>query len=105
MVLGWIPDCPLDDVRAVGNAAGSGAARLLLSNHERSVVEELVRGIEKIETATEERFQALFVDAMSFPHSTAAYPNLQKIVQMPERPLTSNPAGARRKRRSQRKGT
>ena len=105
MVLGLIPDCPLDDVRAVGNAAGSGAARLLLSNHERSVVEDLVKGIEKIETATEERFQALFVDAMSFPHSTAAYPNLQKIVQMPERPLTSNPAGARRKRRSQRKGT
>jgi len=105
MVLGLIPDCPLDDVSAVGNAAGSGAARLLLSAHERTAIEELVRGIEKIETATEERFQALFVDAMSFPHTTAEYPNLQKMVQVPTRPLTSNPASSRRKRRTNREGT
>ncbi|MBA52588.1 MAG: drug:proton antiporter [Acidimicrobiaceae bacterium] len=105
MVLGLIPDCPLDDVSAVGNAAGSGAARLLLSGHERRAIEELVKGIEKIETATEERFQALFVDAMSFPHATADYPNLQNIVQVPARPLTSNPASSRRKRRSNREGT
>ena len=48
MVLGLIPDCPLDDVSAVGNAAGSGAARLLLSAHERTAIEELVRGIETV---------------------------------------------------------
>jgi len=105
MVLGLIPDCPLEDVRAVGNAAGSGAARLLLSNEERTAVEQLVQGIEKIETATEERFQALFVDAMSFPHATAQYPNLKKTVDLPARPLASNPAGTRRKRRSHRKET
>ena len=105
MVLGLIPDCPLEDVRAVGNAAGSGAARLLLSNEERTTVEQLVQGIEKIETATEERFQALFVDAMSFPHATAQYPNLKKTVDLPARPLASNPAGTRRKRRSHRKET
>ena len=105
MVLGLIPDCDLKDVRAVGNAAGSGAARLLLSNRERTAIEQLVTGIEKIETATEERFQVLFVDAMSFPHATAHYPNLEKIVEVPPRPLTSKPASARRKRRSNRKET
>ena len=31
MVLGLVPDCPLDGVRSVGNAAGAGAVQALLS--------------------------------------------------------------------------
>ncbi len=105
MVLGLIPDCPLEGVRAVGNAAGSGAARLLLSKEERISIQELVNRVEKIETATEDRFQTLFVDAMSFPHASADCTNLQKIVELPVRPLTSNPAKGRRRRRPSRKET
>jgi len=103
MVLGLVPDCELEAVQAVGNAAGSGAARLLLSLEERKEIERLVRQVEKIETATETRFQELFVDAMAFPHATADAPNLSRTVALPPRPLTSTPGGRNVQRRGRRK--
>ena len=71
MILGLVPDTPVDGVRSVGNAAGAGAVRALLSRELRAEMEEAVRGVTKIETATEPRFQELFVAAMGFPHATA----------------------------------
>ena len=35
MILGLVPDCPVEQVRSVGNAAGSGAVRALLSAEQR----------------------------------------------------------------------
>lgn len=71
MIVGLIPEAPIDAVRAVGNSAGSGAARVLLSQAQRDEVESVVRDVTKIETATEPRFQELFVTALAFPRSTA----------------------------------
>jgi len=71
MVVGLIPDVALDSVRSVGNSAGSGAVRLLLSAAQRREVEAVVATVTKIETATEPRFQELFVAALAFPRSTA----------------------------------
>src|SRR6185437_13209668 len=84
MVLGMIPDCDLSQVSSAGNAAGTGARIALLDNASRKIIEDLVRKVEKIETAIEPKFQAHFVEAMGIPHSTAAYPNLRKAVQLPE---------------------
>ncbi|RUW22726.1 ASKHA domain-containing protein, partial [Mesorhizobium sp. M1E.F.Ca.ET.041.01.1.1] len=53
MVLGLIPDCDLDKVSAVGNAAGAGARMALLNRGYRREIEETVSRIEKIETALE----------------------------------------------------
>ena len=50
MVLGLVPDCPVESVRSVGNASGAGAARMLLSSTERAEVESTVKQIIKIET-------------------------------------------------------
>ena len=50
MVLGMIPDCPLQQVASVGNAAGTGARIALLNNESREEIETVVRKIEKIET-------------------------------------------------------
>jgi len=83
MILGLIPDCRLDRVSAIGNAAGTGARMALLNRGHRAEVEALVRRIEKIETALEPRFQAHFVDAMAFPHASAPYPNLAAEVALP----------------------
>ena len=44
-----------------------------------------MRTVEKIETAVEPRFQQHFVDAMAFPHRTAAYPHLSKVTELPKR--------------------
>ncbi|MCP4961442.1 MAG: DUF4445 domain-containing protein [Actinomycetia bacterium] len=69
MTLGLIPDLEVDRVRAVGNSAGSGAVRALLSGEQRLEMEQTVADVTKIETATEPRFQDLFVTALAFPHS------------------------------------
>ena len=72
ILVGLIPDIDVGRVRAVGNSAGSGAARLLLSGEQRAEVEAVVRDVTKIETATEPRFQEHFVTALGFPHSPVA---------------------------------
>jgi uncharacterized 2Fe-2S/4Fe-4S cluster protein (DUF4445 family) len=85
MVLGLVPDCPLESVHSVGNAAGAGAVMALLSASARAELERTVRGIEKIETATEPRFQELFVAAMAIPHATARSEHLARRLNLPVR--------------------
>ena len=85
MVLGLIGDCDPAAVRSVGNAAGTGAVRALLSGAERADMERAVRDIRKIETATEPRFQELFVAAMALPHATDLTPLLAQAVALPPR--------------------
>lgn len=105
MVLGMIPDCPLDKVSSAGNAAGTGSRIALLNQQARDEIERVVRDVEKIETAVEPKFQDHFVEAMAFPHKTAEYANLAAAVTLPE-PKTSdtqdsgaNGEGRRRRRR------
>ncbi len=98
LVLGLVPDCPVESVRAVGNSSGAGAARILLSAQQRAEIAQAVVDIEKIETATEPRFQELFVDAMAFPHATAPSPHLAQVVTLPAR-IESESTGSRGRRR------
>lgn len=101
MVLGLVPDCPLPGVRSVGNSAGTGAAKALLSRAQRHEMEKTVTHVTKIETATEPRFQDLFVAAMAFPHASAPTPNLSTVVTLPPRIESSgdNAGGGQRRRR------
>lgn len=99
MVLGLVPDCPLDGVRSVGNSAGAGAAKALLSRAQRREMEHTVTHVTKIETATEPRFQDLFVAAMAFPHAFAPMPNLSSLVTLPPRIVGSADGGGQRRRR------
>jgi uncharacterized 2Fe-2S/4Fe-4S cluster protein (DUF4445 family) len=94
MILGLVPDCDLARVRSAGNAAGTGALIALLSGAARTEIEGVVRTVEKIETAVEPRFQEHFVEAMAFPHKTAAFPNLGRVVTLPVRESVA--AGASR---------
>ena len=64
--LGLVPDCA--DVSAAGNAAGTGARIALLNRASRAEIEEVVRQIEKVETAMEPRFQEHFVAAVGIPY-------------------------------------
>jgi uncharacterized 2Fe-2S/4Fe-4S cluster protein (DUF4445 family) len=74
LVLGLIPNCDPAIARNVGNAAGSGAVRALLSRAARAEIAGVARRIVKIETAIEPAFQAHFVRAMGFPDSDQAAP-------------------------------
>jgi uncharacterized 2Fe-2S/4Fe-4S cluster protein (DUF4445 family) len=93
MVLGLIPDCDLGEVKAVGNAAGTGALMALLNRDHRREIEREVARIEKIETALEPDFQRLFINAMALPNKVDAFPKLAEQVKLPPRSLDSAPAG------------
>ena len=102
MVLGLIPDCDLDDVKAVGNAAGTGALMALLNRGHRREIEQTVSKIEKIETALESKFQEHFVNAMAMPNKVDNFPKLSTVVTLPERKVSADDGegGGRRRRRS-----
>jgi uncharacterized 2Fe-2S/4Fe-4S cluster protein (DUF4445 family) len=90
MVLGMVPDCELAHVTSAGNAAGTGARITLLDRKARGEIEDVVRRIEKIETAVEPRFQEHFVEAMAIPHKRADFPNLARAVRLPEPKTAAN---------------
>ena len=106
LVLGLVPDCPVESVVSVGNAAGTGAVEALLSRRLRAEMEDVVASVTKVETATEPRFQDLFVAAMAFPHASAPTTHLAASVQLPHPDAV--PAGEadrpRRRRRGDRTG-
>lgn len=85
MVLGMIPDCPLEKVSSAGNAAGSGARIALLSATARAEIETVIRRVEKVETAIEPRFQEYFVAGMAIPNAVDPFPHLAAAVALPPR--------------------
>ena len=92
LVLGLVPDAPLDRVGPAGNAAGTGALIALLSGDARREIEAVVRTVEKIETAVQPRFQEHFVDAMALPHRIAPMPFLSAAVELPVRRIAGEGA-------------
>jgi uncharacterized 2Fe-2S/4Fe-4S cluster protein (DUF4445 family) len=104
MVLGMIPDVPLNKVSSAGNAAGTGARIALLNRSTRAEIEQTVRNIHKIETAIEPRFQEHFVNASNIPNAVEAFPNLLTLVTLPDVIFNTggggDAEGGRRRRRS-----
>ncbi len=100
MILGMIPDCELQNVQSVGNAAGTGARMALINKNARKEISEIVKRIEKIETAVEAKFQDYFVGAMGIPHATEDFSKLAKSVYLPPKyKKESNNNTERRRRR------
>jgi len=83
MVLGLIPDCNLDNVGSVGNAAGTGARIALLNFPSRVEIGEILPKVEKVETAIEPKFQEYFIEAMALPHKVDPFVELSKVVKLP----------------------
>jgi uncharacterized 2Fe-2S/4Fe-4S cluster protein (DUF4445 family) len=100
MVLGLIPDCDLERVESAGNAAGTGARIALLNVAARREIEEVVRKVEKIETAVEPKFQEYFVDAMALPNKTDQFPKLFSVVERPAAKSPGNDSDRPRRRRN-----
>ncbi len=61
-----IPSAQRQQIRSVGNAAGIGASKALLSSDERQKIIEAVKHVRKIESANEPNFQEYFVQGMRF---------------------------------------
>ncbi|MBK8438087.1 MAG: DUF4445 domain-containing protein [Rhodobacter sp.] len=101
MVLGMIPDVPLSKVVSAGNAAGTGARIALLNRAARDGIEALVHEIHKVETAIEPRFQEHFVNASAIPNAVEPFPELAKVVTLPDVSFNTGGGGegGRRRRR------
>ncbi len=101
MVLGMIPDVPLDKVASAGNAAGTGARIALLNMGARAEIEQVVRDIEKVETAVEPRFQEHFVNASNIPNAVEPFPLLKAVAPLPDVSFNQKGegSGGRRRRR------
>jgi uncharacterized 2Fe-2S/4Fe-4S cluster protein (DUF4445 family) len=99
LVLGLVPDCDPERVTAAGNAAGTGARIALLNRAARTEIEDVVRRVEKIETAVEPRFQEHFVNAMAIPHDVDPYARLAQTMRLPARRAAKTERPPRRRER------
>jgi uncharacterized 2Fe-2S/4Fe-4S cluster protein (DUF4445 family) len=80
MTLGMFPDCSLDKVYAVGNAAGDGSRMALLNRDKRREANERARWVEFVEIATDPLFEREFMQAMHIPHMKDKFPNLKELL-------------------------
>ena len=64
--IGLLPDIPLERIRSVGNAAGSGAIRALLSRKQLALASTLAARCEYRELSTHREFAAKFAGALGF---------------------------------------
>lgn len=80
MVIGMIPDCDLEDVMPVGNAAGDGARLALFDVEKRREAVRIAGTVEFVETAVEPDFQERFAAAMAFPHAGDGFPHIQAVL-------------------------
>ena len=99
VVLGLIPDCPFDQITAVGNAAGAGACMALLDVCARRRIERAVRTVRNIETATHPNFQAYFLNASDIPNAFDPFPTLEKHLTLPKMDFRKRPGRDRAERR------
>ena len=80
MIIGLFPDCALENVYAVGNAAGDGARIALLNVDKRKEANEVARKVQYVELTTDADFERQFVQAMHFPHMEDGFPHLKQLL-------------------------
>ncbi len=80
MLIGLIPDCELENVYAVGNAAGDGARIALLNIEKRNEIDAVTRKVERFELPTDPDFQNQFMLATSFPHMSEPFPHIAHLI-------------------------
>jgi len=80
MLIGLIPDCELDKVYAVGNAAGDGARIALLNVEKRNEIDTITRRVERFELPTDPEFQNQFMLATSFPHMSEPFEHIAHLI-------------------------
>ncbi|MBU7044588.1 MAG: DUF4445 domain-containing protein [Theionarchaea archaeon] len=81
--IGLIFDIPLEKIKSIGNAAGTGATLCLLSKKERVRAEALSKNIRYVELSTRKDFQEEFMNAMFFPHAQMdLFPSVSAVLNL-----------------------
>jgi len=66
MAIGLFPQCNLENVVAVGNAAGQGARMALLSRAKRAEAAEIARAVKYVELSKDPDFENIFIESTQF---------------------------------------
>lgn len=80
LIMGLFPDCEIEKILSVGNAAGDGCRAALLNREKRVEANWVARNVEYIELTVEKDFQQQFMEAMQLPHMTDEFPHLEELV-------------------------
>jgi uncharacterized 2Fe-2S/4Fe-4S cluster protein (DUF4445 family) len=80
LIMGLFPDCDIERISSVGNAAGDGARIALLNRDKREEANWISRNVEYIELTLENDFQKEFTGAMHIPHMKDKFPHLEGLV-------------------------
>jgi uncharacterized 2Fe-2S/4Fe-4S cluster protein (DUF4445 family) len=80
LIMGLFPDCEIEKIKSVGNAAGDGCRTALLNRKKRDEANWVSRNVEYIELTVEPDFQQHFMECMQIPHMVDEYPHLRGIV-------------------------
>jgi uncharacterized 2Fe-2S/4Fe-4S cluster protein (DUF4445 family) len=81
LIMGLFPDCDIEKIESVGNAAGDGCRTALLNRAKRDEANWISRNVEYIELTVEPNFQQEFMEAMQLPHMTDKFPHLEGVVR------------------------
>jgi len=80
LVLGMFPDCEMDQIKAVGNAAGDGCRMALQNRSFRREADQLVKQMKYVELTLEEGFPHHLMEATQIPHMVDLFPHLNGVV-------------------------
>ena len=80
LIMGLFPDCEIDRIVSVGNAAGDGCRAALLNRAKRKEANWVARNVEYVELTVEGNFQKEFMGAMHIPHMRDPFPHLEGLV-------------------------
>jgi uncharacterized 2Fe-2S/4Fe-4S cluster protein (DUF4445 family) len=80
LIMGLFPDCEIEMIQGIGNAAGDGCRAALLNVKKRVEANWCSRNVEYIELTVEGNFQQEFMEAMQLPHMTDEFPHLEGLV-------------------------
>ncbi len=80
LVMGLFPDCEIEKIESIGNAAGDGCRAALLNVRKRNEANWCSRNVEYVELTVEDTFQQDFMEAMQLPHMKDDFPHLRGVV-------------------------
>ena len=78
------PDCALENIFVVGNAAGDGARMALLNVDKRTEANEVAKQVEYVELTVEKDFDKIFAKAMWLPHMKDRFPHIEDLLPKKE---------------------
>jgi uncharacterized 2Fe-2S/4Fe-4S cluster protein (DUF4445 family) len=80
LIMGLFPDCAIEKIQSIGNAAGDGCRATLLNTAKRAEADWCSQHVEYIELTLADSFQMDFVEAMEVPHTHDDFPHLEGLV-------------------------